>query len=209
MNMRLSTIIPLITLSLVNNVSMAEVIVNIPSNVELLVVNEEKPTVDGGFFSSTSSITLDDGQHQVVFRVKQSFTRGNDKELFTSQPVIGTFIGAEAELSIEVPSFSTSRQAEAFNDQPQWQLVTSEGEVIEAKQDKLVHHGMQVGRDFISETQTYNQGDGIAIWTGVMTNTTSGHGQSTPTTAEEMLHFWYQKADPATQQRFKDAINAQ
>jgi uncharacterized protein YccT (UPF0319 family) len=188
---------------------MADVVINIPSNVELLVVNEEKPIIDGGFFSSTSATTLADGQHQLVFRVKQSFTRGNDKELFSSQPVIGTFSSAQTELSIEIPSFTTSRQAEAFNDQPQWQLMTSEGEVIEAKQDKLVHHGMQIGRDFISEIQTYNQGEGVAIWTGVITTTTSEQSQSTPTTAEEMLHFWYQKADPETQQRFKDAINAQ
>ncbi len=28
-------------------------------------------------------------------------------------------------------------------------------------------------------------------------------------TAEEMLHFWYQKADAKTQARFKDYINQQ
>ncbi|ORT52577.1 hypothetical protein ST37_02105 (plasmid) [Vibrio sp. qd031] len=206
--MRLSTVIRLIALSLVSRVSLADVVINIPSNVELLVVNEEKPKIDGGFFSSTSTTTLDDGQHQVVLRVTQSFTGNNDKELFTSQPVIGTFNGTQAELSIEIPTFTTSRQAQAFNDQPRWHLVTSEGEVIKAKQDKLVHHGMQVGRDFISEIQAYNQGNGIAIWTrGMMTNT-SEHQQSTPTTTEEMLHFWYKKADPETQQRFKEAINA-
>jgi uncharacterized protein YccT (UPF0319 family) len=210
-------------LSLTSPFIFADVTVSIPSNVEVLVVNESKPQLNSRLFSSESNLVLDNGSHQVVFRVQQSFSRGNDKELFTSQPVIGTFSANDAQLLIEIPNFKTSRQAEAFNDEPEWQLVDEQGQAIAVKQDRLVHNGMQIGRNFIKESQAYNQTAAVAVWGGAVASastktanlaidspvdtTDAVVSSADANTAEEMLHFWYQKADPETQQRFRDAIN--
>ena len=51
----------------------ADIKLNVPSDVALLAVDMEKPSSSGGFLSSTESVTLNDGEHQIVFRYEPQF----------------------------------------------------------------------------------------------------------------------------------------
>ncbi len=84
---------------------------------------------------------------------------------------------------------------------------------------------MQIGRDYVREVEDYNKTGGVAA-VGVVSaaviqpatlpakipadmKQTKPATMKADSTAEEMLHFWYQKADAETQARFKDYINQQ
>ncbi len=220
--MRLSTVFGLIIATASFGTS-ADVTLKVGSDVDLLVVNEAKPEKEGGLFSSSSTVTLPDGEHQIVFRLQKNFSRGSESELFSSQPIVATFTAKDAQLSVEFPSYRNLRQAEEFNQTMDWKLIDQDGNQISVRQDQLIKEGMQIGRDFNTEIKMYNTGAGTAVWgTTAVASTAAVAGQKTPTedaidsvtasgdnTAEEMLYFWYQKADPETQQRFRQAINEQ
>ncbi|WP_261817759.1 DUF2057 family protein [Vibrio gallicus] len=197
--------------------SFADVTLDFSDHVDLLLVNGEKPNIEGGFFSSDKKVTLPDGENQIVFRYIPTFKNGKDREQYTSNVVISKFTATDAELQFEFPKYRNVKDAERFDKSPDWKLIDSNKTSINFVQDTLVHHGMQIGRDFEAEAVRYNATQGIAaVSTGVVLAAPEQASTTAPavknadaSTAEEMLHFWYSKADPKTQQRFKDYINKQ
>ncbi|NLS12060.1 DUF2057 family protein [Vibrio sp. SM6] len=203
----------------------ADVKINLPEGVDLLVVNDARAEVTGGLFASESSATLPNGSNQIVFRFEQFFSSKNDSESVISDAIIATFNATDTELDLVVPNFRTVKQAKANMADLDWQLVDTSGQVIAVTQDKLVKKGLQIGRDYVREAADYNRKGGIATLArlaqpyaispqaNVIATTTE---QTAPTqssamdsTAEEMLHFWYNKADEATRARFKAFVNQQ
>ncbi|MEK6212945.1 MAG: DUF2057 family protein, partial [Vibrio fluvialis] len=91
----------------------------------------------------------------------------------------------------------------------EWTLRDQQGTAIEVKQDRLIKEGMQIGRDYKQETLEYNMTGGPAAITTQYVKPTSANGSTSDTTAEEMLHFWYGKADAQTKARFKQYVNQQ
>ncbi|MBR9876427.1 MAG: DUF2057 domain-containing protein, partial [Vibrionaceae bacterium] len=104
-----------------------------------------------------------------------------------------------------------------------WKLVDASGDAIAVKQDKLIKEGMQIGRDYVREVEDYNRTGGVAAIAvaGAMVQPMTLPAEipddmkqaraaaKADSTAEEMLHFWYQKADAETKARFKAYINQQ
>ncbi|MCW8334224.1 DUF2057 family protein [Vibrio sp. SCSIO 43135] len=198
----------------------ADVTIQVPNNVDLLVVNGEKPEISGGFFSSEKTVTLPDGENQIVFRYTPYFDRSDERVTVESDAIITKFNTADKELSFSLPKYRNEREAKKDIDQFQWNLVDANGQSIETADDKLLKEGMQIGRDFRRETEDYNKTQGVAA-VGVaavavqpvtlpakidQNAQTAVKGDST---AEEMLHFWYSKADADTKARFKQYVNAQ
>ncbi len=67
----------------------------------------------------------------------------------------------------------------------------------------------QLGRNYVEETATYNYTDGAASIGLAKAAAADSNPATTSATAEEMLHFWYNKADDKTKARFKAFVNAQ
>lgn len=203
--------------------ALADVTLNLPSDVTLLAVNMEKPQTSGSFFSSVTSATLEDGQNQIVFRFEPYFDKGNERNSVSSDVYIVTFDEANTKLDFVLPKYRTEREAEREIGNMEWSLIDEKGETISIKTDKLKKDGMQLGRNYVRESEDYNRAGGIAS-IGVVTTVVTLPKAKTETatkpavvtqaeqpqidsTAEEMLHFWYSKADADTQARFKDFIN--
>jgi len=76
---------------------------------------------------------------------------------------------------------------------------------------------MQIGRDYVREVDNYNKTGGVAAIAVANTQPivqedikkARATEVNTSSTAEEMLHFWYKKADAETKARFKTYINQQ
>lgn len=200
------------------NIAMAEVKLVFPDTVDIIVANEYGVNMkSGGLFSSTKSVTLPDGVNQIVFRFTPYFEQGNDRVKVPSEPIVAKFDAYDTELAFQLPKYRDARQAEANIDTMEWALVDEGGTSIQIVEDKLIKHGFQMSRDLQREIQDYNrQGNGVAVLATATATTAavdsamkpgSESGASDGSTAEEMLHFWYEKADEETKARFKEYVN--
>ncbi|EGU46248.1 hypothetical protein VII00023_06912 [Vibrio ichthyoenteri ATCC 700023] len=194
----------------------AEITLNIPDNVDLLVVNQSKPDIDGGLFSTTKSVTLPDGENQIVVRYKPYFSKGNDRIIVEGEAIIANFSAQDQTLNFQLPEYRNERDAEKNIKQLQLALTNQEGQSIPLVQDTLKKDGLQIGRDYVIESELYNQNAGVAALSSSVAAVaiSSSKNQSSPlkangNTAEEMLHFWYQKADDKTKAKFKQFVNQQ
>ncbi|NOJ07621.1 DUF2057 family protein [Vibrio splendidus] len=199
---------------------LADVTIEVPSSadalVEVLAVNEAKPDLDGGFFSSSKTITVPDGVNQIVFKYQLAFSQGNDREFVDSDTIIATFDATDTALTFDMPKFRNTNEAKKGLQNLDWKLVDENQNAISVKQDKLIKDGMQIGREYPQEAKEYNQKGGIAALTlGASAGAAAAQPVTLPAkidgnaanTAEEMLYFWYEKADAETKQKFKDYVN--
>jgi uncharacterized protein YccT (UPF0319 family) len=144
-----------LTLSLAGP-SIADVKIALNDDVELLLVNAYKPEIEGGFFSSNKSVVLPDGENQIAFRYIPTFKTSKDREQFTSDVIVAKFNAADTELQFELPEYRHLRDAEKFNPDTDWKLVNADGQQVTVVQDKLIHNGLQIGRDYEEEIARYN-----------------------------------------------------
>ena len=201
------TLLPLI----VSSYASASVELQIPKQVDVLLVNGEKPDLSDGFFSSKESLTFPNGENQILFTYKPYFDQGKDRSILESNATIGTFTAADTKLEFVLPNYRNEQEGMRKIKDLQWGLNDINGKAIEVKQDTLTKDGIQFGRNFQDEMTKYNHNGGsaaITISASLMTQQTPNQSiDVAPNTAEEMLHFWYQKADIETQKRFKLYIN--
>ena len=196
----------------ISNMAVADVTITIPDTVDVLVVNDDKPELSGSFFSKTKKLTLPDGENQILFRYQPYFTQGNDRIILESDPIITKFDASETELTFDMPKYRDRHEGEKEIKNFKWQLTTASGSALAITQDKLVKDGMQIGRNFKLELADYNRRGGVAAVapmtaTAVLpTKKVASGNLGTDSTAEEMLHFWYNKADAETQSRFKEFL---
>lgn len=206
--------------------ALADVSLTIPTNVNLLLANGEQVKQGGGFFSAKNSITLPNGENQIVFRYEPSFTKGGEEVSLASNTIIAKFTATDTQVSFELPQYRSYGVAEKQIDNLKWTLVDGSGKTIATVEDELTKNGMQLGRNYKDEALSYNQAGGKAAITvaaaasvaatsatkavalqPVAKTSDVASGPADANTAEEMLHFWYKKADKATQERFKNYLN--
>ena len=124
-----------------------------------------------------------------------------------------------------MPEYRNLRDAEEKIKDLDWKLVDDSGNTVAVEQDKLIKPGMQIGRDYVREVESYNKTGGVAAiavaGAAVAQPVTlpakipedmqqaRATAVKSDSTAEEMLHFWYQKADAETKARFKAYVNQQ
>lgn len=189
----------------------AKVTMEIPDTIDLLVVNGESPKLSGGFFDATKKLELEDGEQQIIFRYSPYFSQGNDRIIIDSEVVIATFDAANQALRFDMPKYRDAPQATKAIKTMQWQLLDQQGKAVELRQDRLIKEGMQIGRNFEFETAEYNKkGGGAALTSSMAVQPIAQQEISNATAmaaAEEMLHFWYNKADAETKARFKAFVN--
>jgi uncharacterized protein YccT (UPF0319 family) len=157
---------------------------------------------------------LPDGENQILFTYNPYFDQGKDRIILESDPVIGTFNATNSELEFELPTYRNEHDGSKKIRNLEWSLKDKNGQSIAVKQDKLVKDGMQIGRNHQIELAEYNRKGGVAavstaaVVPVTLPATLPADGKAANTTAEEMLHFWYDKADAETQAKFKAYINS-
>ncbi|EKO5174015.1 DUF2057 domain-containing protein [Vibrio vulnificus] len=200
----------------ISGMATAVVTLHVPDDVTLFVANGQKAKLSGSLFASSKTIELPNGENQIVFQYEPYFSQGNDRIGVESNVIIAKFSATDTDLNFELPKYRDHRVAEQEIKQMQWQLVDEQGAAVTKSEDKLVKSGMQIGRDYAREAADYNQTGGIAaIGTAVSVATikpepvagVEAKVKAGDNTAEEMLHFWYEKADDATKARFKAYVN--
>ncbi|MBV8875212.1 MAG: DUF2057 family protein [Metakosakonia sp.] len=190
-------------------------------DIDLLVLDGKK--VSSSLLRGAESIELENGVHQVVFRVEKNMEPGNhESRLFISVPLIATFDTQRiSQVNFNLPPIDTQKAAEAFNATPHLALLDGNATPIPVKLDILEISASGKVIDYERETEHYNKAGKYAslpkFATMMADDSTLLSGVSeldTPQTqsqtlTEQRLRFWYQQADPQTRDRFMQWIKQQ
>ncbi|MBF9003453.1 MULTISPECIES: DUF2057 family protein [Vibrio] len=196
----------------------AKVTLEVPSSVNVLVVDGAKPHESGNFLSSTKTIEVPNGEHQVVFRYQAVFSEGQERVSTESDAIIAKFKADDTTLKFDMPKYRDATEAKKHIDTMKWSLVDADGNAVSVKQDKLIKEGMQIGRNYRDEINQYNIHGGVAaVYVSQPAQPRINYNTTTPApapkatpgdnTAEQMLHFWYDKADAQARARFKEYLS--
>lgn len=191
------------------------------SDVDLLVLDGKK--VSSSLLRGAESIELENGVHQVVFRVEKNVDAGShDSRLFISVPLIATFDTQRvSQVNFNFPIIDTQKAADLFNATPHLALLDGNATPIPVKLDILEISTNPKSIDYEREVEQYNKAGKYASLSRFATmmadDSTLLSGVSeldippthSQTLTEQRLKFWYQQADPQTRDRFMQWIKQQ
>jgi uncharacterized protein YccT (UPF0319 family) len=105
------------------------------------------------------SIELDNGPHQLVFRVEKSIGLANhEQRMYISPPLIVSFNTRQiSQVNITLPRLETEKESAAFDASPRIELLDGDAMPIPVKLDILALTTSPKGPDYEAATQTYNK----------------------------------------------------
>jgi uncharacterized protein YccT (UPF0319 family) len=176
------------------------------SDIDLLVLDGRK--ISGSLLKGAEGLELEQGQHQLLFRVEKSLNKDAQKSTsWSSSPLIVTFTTQASAITITLPPLMTVAQGKAFDKHPEFQLLNEHGAVIESQQDRLLTHA---GTNYEQVMVIYNLKGNVASVPRFAQPHTSGTPSGTDgqdyasgnLPGGRILQLWYQQVDSATRQRF-------
>ncbi|WP_312073803.1 curli synthesis inhibitor [Atlantibacter sp.] len=201
--------------------TVAATTLHLAGDIDLLVLDGKK--VSGSFLRGADSIELDNGPHQLVFRVEKNLvTASQDKALYISPPLIITFDTRNiTQVNISLPRIETEKESQQFDATPRIQLLDGSAAPIPAKLDILAVNNGANGVDYEWDTERYNKANNkasapefvtlMADDSALLSNTSEldrpvAHSQ---TLTEQRLKHWYLQADNDTRTRFLEWVKQQ
>ncbi|HDR2863616.1 TPA: DUF2057 family protein [Enterobacter asburiae] len=184
------------------------------TDIDLLVLDGKK--VSSSLLRGADSIELDNGQHQLVFRVEKTIRVANhEQRMYISPPLIVSFNTQRiSQVNFNLPRLETEKEAQAFESGPRLELLDGDAMPIPVKLDILALTKTPKGIDYEADTEIYNKAGKHAslpqFATMMADDSTLLSGVSeldvippqSQTLTEQRLKFWFQQADPDTRARF-------
>jgi len=179
------------------------------TDIDLLVLDGKK--VSSSLLRGADSIELDNGPHQLVFRVEKSIGLANHEQ----RMYISSFNTRQiSQVNITLPRLETEKESAAFDASPRIELLDGDAMPIPAKLDILALTTSPKGPDYEAATQTYNKAgkraslpqfatmmaDDSALLSGV--SELDVIPPQSQALTEQRLKFWFQQADADTRARF-------
>lgn len=183
------------------------------TDVDLLVLDGKK--VSSSLLRGADSLELDNGPHQLVFRVEKNI-RANAREqrLYISPPLIVSFDTKEvSQVNFNLPRIENDKESEEFDQAPHLQLLDGNATVIPVKVDVLPVKVTPQGIDYEQDTQLYNKSGKVASIKGFATMMADDSTllsrtseldapPQSETLTEQRLKYWFLQADKPTRERF-------
>ncbi|HCD4262782.1 TPA: DUF2057 family protein [Enterobacter hormaechei] len=191
------------------------------TDIDLLVLDGKK--VSSSLLRGADSIELDNGPHQVVFRVEKTIRLAdNEQQVYISPPLVVSFnTQLISQVNFRLPRLETEKESLAFDASPRIELVDGDSMPIPVKLDILALTKRSKGTDYEADTETYNRASRRAslpqFATMMADDSTLLSGVSeldvlppqSQTLTEQRLKFWFQNADPDTRARFLQWVKQQ
>ncbi|WP_313046486.1 curli synthesis inhibitor [Atlantibacter hermannii] len=202
-------------------ITAAATTLHLSGDIDLLVLDGKR--VSGSFLRGADSIELDNGPHQVVFRVEKNLlTASRDRRLYVSPPLIMTFDTRNiTQVNFSLPRIETEKESDQFDASPRVQLLDGTAAPIPARLDVLAVDRNAKTIDYEWETERYNKtnnkasapefitmmADDSALLSGPSElDRPVAHSQ---TLTEQRLKHWYLEADNDTRTRFLEWVKQQ
>ena len=127
------------------------------TDIDLLVLDGKK--VSSSLLRGADSIELDNGPHQLVFRIEKSIGLANrEQRMYISPPLIVSFNTRQiSQVNITLPRLETEKESAAFDAAPRVELVDGDAMPIPVKLDILALTTSPKGVDYEAATQSYNK----------------------------------------------------
>jgi len=202
-------------------ITAAATTLHLSGDIDLLVLDGIR--VSGSFLRGADSIELDNGPHQVVFRVEKNLvTASRDRRLYVSPPLVMTFDTRNiTQVNFSLPRIETEKESDQFDASPRVQLLDGTAAPIPARLDVLAVDRNAKTIDYEWETERYNKtnnkasapefitmmADDSALLSGPSElDRPVAHSQ---TLTEQRLKHWYLEADNDTRTRFLEWVKQQ
>lgn len=184
------------------------------TDIDLLVLDGKK--VSSSLLRGADSIELDNGPHQVVFRIEKTIRLTNhEQRMYLSPPLVMSFDTQRvSQVNFHLPRLETEKESMTFDAAPRIELLDGDATPIPVKLDILALTKAPKGTDYEADTQIYNKASRPAslpqFATPMADDSTLLSGVSeldvippqSQTLTEQRLKFWFQQADPDTRARF-------
>lgn len=184
------------------------------TDIDLLVLDGKK--VSSSLLRGADSIELDNGPHQVVFRVEKTIRLANhEQRTYISPPLVMSFDTQRvSQVNFHLPRIETEKESMAFDAAPLVELLDGDATPIPVKLDILALTQNPKGTDYEADTQSYNKANrraSLPQFAPLMADDStllSGVSEldvippQSQTLTEQRLKFWFQQADPDTRARF-------
>ncbi|MBM3071220.1 DUF2057 family protein [Enterobacter sp. RHBSTW-00994] len=184
------------------------------TDIDLLVLDGKK--VSSSLLRGADSIELDNGPHQLVFRIEKTIRLANhEQRMYISPPLIASFNTQRiSQVNFSLPRLETEKESQAFESAPRLELLDGDAMPIPVKLDILALTKTPKGPDYEADTEIYNKAGKRAslpqFATMMADDSTLLSGVSeldvippqSQTLTEQRLKFWFQQADPDTRARF-------
>lgn len=127
------------------------------TDIDLLVLDGKK--VSSSLLRGADSIELDNGPHQVVFRVEKTIRLAdNEQQVYISPPLVVSFNTQRiSQVNFRLPHFETEKESLAFDASPRIELVDGDSMPIPVKLDILALTKRPKGTDYEADTEIYNR----------------------------------------------------
>ncbi|HEM6741411.1 TPA: DUF2057 family protein [Citrobacter farmeri] len=184
------------------------------TDIDLLVLDGKK--VSSSLLRGADSIELDNGPHQLVFRVEKTIRLSSHEErLYISPPLVVSFDTQRVgQVNFHLPRLESDREANHFDTAPRLELLDGDAMPIPVQLDILAITSKSKTVDFEAETERYNKSakraslpqfatmmaDDSTLLSGVSELDTIPPQSQTLT--EQRLKYWFRKADPQTRNSF-------
>ena len=184
------------------------------NDIDLLVLDGKK--VSSSLLRGADSIELENGPHQLVFRVEKTIRlSGHEEQLYISPPLVITFnTQLVSQVNFHLPRLSNERDAAHFDSAPRVELLDGDSMPIPVKLDIMTIASTAKVVDYEIETERYNKAakhaslpqfapmmaDDSALLSGV--SELDRIPPQSQTLTEQRLKYWFQQADPQTRSNF-------
>lgn len=184
------------------------------TEIDLLVLDGKK--VSSSLLRGADSIELDNGPHQLVFRVEKNIrTNTREQRLYISPPLVVSFDTKEvSQVNFNIPRIENDKDSDEFDLAPHLQLLDGDAGVIPSKVDILPVKNASQGIDYERDTQVYNKSGKTAAVKGFATmmaddsellsktSELDAPPRQSDTLIEQRIRYWFLQADKPTRDRF-------
>ena len=184
------------------------------SDVDLLVLDGKK--VSSSLLRGADSIELDNGPHQLVFRVEKTINlSANEERLYISPPLVVSFnTQLISQVNFRLPRLENEREANHFDVAPRLELLDGDATPIPVKLDILVITSTKKTIDYEVEVERYNKSakraslpqfatmmaDDSTLLSGV--SELDAIPPQSQVLTEQRLKYWFKLADRQTRNTF-------
>ena len=184
------------------------------NDIDLLVLDGKK--VSSSLLRGADSIELENGRHQLVFRVEKTFRLSSHEErLYISPPLVISFdTQLVSQVNFHLPRLNNERDTAHFDDAPRVELLDGDSMPIPVKLDILSITSTAKIVNYEMETERYNKAakqaslpefatmmaDDSSLLSGV--SELDRVPPQSQTLTEQRLKYWYQQADAQTRSNF-------
>ncbi len=180
--------------------------------------------VDGkSYKANDADITLSAGDHQLVIRFEGNYSKRENIDMVTGEPLVVNFTSnGKEELTFDLPIIRESYMAKYFLKKQKIHLIDKNTKTIKKADifELPKKEGLQIGRDYQEELLAMGKAfqqpiineDGSIFVNGTVqtgNNSAAAVIGSKNLQSLEMLKYWYNRADPQARKAFQHWIITQ